>query len=69
MKIVLGKKKEPLPNIQIYDYLPYTIVPKDVTNSSIPFTNPEELGEIPFVPCKTLPQEKTYGIIRMLRRP
>ena len=68
MKIVLGKKKVELPNIQISDYVPYTIVPKDVTNPSIPFTNPEEPGEILFVPFKTLPQDETYAIIRMLRR-
>ena len=43
MKIVLGKKKVPLLNIQISDYIPYTIVPKDLTNPFIPFTNPEEL--------------------------
>ena len=58
----------PLPNIKISDYAPYTTVPKDVTNSSIPFTNPKEPGEIPFVPFKTLPQDETYGIIRMSRR-
>ena len=42
MKIVSGKKKAPLPNIQISNYVPYSIVPKDVTNPSIPFTNLEE---------------------------
>ena len=68
MKIVSGKKKVPLPNIQISNYGPYTIVPKDVTNLSIPFTNPEEPREIPFVPFKTLPQDETYGTIRMSRR-
>ena len=43
MKTVPGKKKVPLPNIQISDYLPYTIVPKDVTNPFIHITNPEKL--------------------------
>ena len=43
MKTLSGKKKVPLPNIQISDYIPYTIVPKDVTNPFIPFTNPEKL--------------------------
>ena len=62
MKTVSSKKKVPLPNV------PYTIVPKDVTNPSIPFTNPEEPREIPFVPFETLPQDETYGTIRMLRR-
>ena len=42
MKTVSGKKKVTLPNIQISDYVPYTIVPKDVTNPFIPFTNPEK---------------------------
>ena len=28
MKTVSGKKKVPLPNIQIYDYVPYTTVPQ-----------------------------------------
>ena len=32
MKIVFGKKKVPLPNIQISDYVPYTIVPLGVDN-------------------------------------
>ena len=68
MKTVSGKKKVPLPNIQISDYVPYTIVPKDVTNPSKPFTNPEKPGEIPFFPFKTFPQEETYGTIRMSRR-
>ena len=43
-------------------------MPKDVTNPSIPFTNPKEPREIPFVPFKTLPQDETYGTIRMSRR-
>ena len=68
MKMVLSKKKVSLPNIQISDYVPYTIVPKDVTNPSIPFTNLEEPRETPFVPFKTLPQDKTYGAIRMSRK-
>ena len=68
MKTISVKKKVPLPTIQISDYKPYTIVPKDVTNPSIPFTNPEEPREIPFVPFKTLPQDETYGTIRMSRR-
>ena len=68
MKTVSGKKKVPLPNIQISDYVPYSIVPKDVTNPSITFTNLEEPKEIPFVPFKTIPQDETYGTIRILRR-
>ena len=42
MKTVLGKKKVSLPIIQISDYVPYTIVPKDVTNPSISFTHPKK---------------------------
>ena len=68
MKTVSGKKKVSLQNIQISDYVPYSIVPKDVTNISIPFTNPEKPGEIPFVPFKTLPQDENYGTIRMSRK-
>ena len=30
MKVVLGKKKVPLPQINILDYVPYIIVPQDV---------------------------------------
>ena len=65
MKTVSGKKKVPLPNIQSYDYVPYIIVPKDVTYPFIPFTNPEELGEILFAPIRALPQDETYGTIRI----
>ena len=68
MKTVSVKKKVKLPNIQIYAFVPYTIVPKDMTNPSIPFTNLEEPGEIPFVPFKTLPLDETCGTIRMSRR-
>ena len=42
MKTVISKKKVPLPNIQISDYVPYTIVPKDVNDPFIPFTNLEQ---------------------------
>ena len=42
MKTMSSKKKVPLPNIQISDYILYTIVPKDVTDPCIPFTNPEK---------------------------
>ena len=48
MKTLSNKKKVPLPKIQILDYVPYSIVLKDVTNPSIPFTHPEEPREIPF---------------------
>ena len=42
MKSVSDKNKVLLPSIQISNYIPYTIVPKDVTDPFIPFTNPEE---------------------------
>ena len=40
MKIVSGKKKVPLPQIRISDCIPYTIVPHDVIDPPIPFSNP-----------------------------
>ena len=43
MKTVSGKKKVSLPNIQISDYVPYTIVPLGVDKPDIPFTNPNKL--------------------------
>ena len=61
MKTLSGKKKVPLENIQIYDYVPHTIEPKDVTNPSIPFTNPEEPGEIPFTLIRV--QDETFGTV------
>ena len=63
MKTMSGKKKVLLPNIQISDYVPYTIVSKYVTNPFIPFTNPEKPGEIPFASIRVLPQDETYGTI------
>ena len=38
MKIVSRKKKIPLPNIQISNYVPYIIAPQDVQDFNIPFT-------------------------------
>ena len=59
MKTVSGKKKVPLPNIQISDYVPYTIVSLGVDKPDIPFTNlnkPEETppAEIPKPVSKSL---------------
>ena len=68
MQTVLGKKKVPLPQIKISDCIPYTVVPKEVTNLITPFSNLDKGGEIPFTPCRSLPQDKTYGTIRMSRR-
>ena len=47
MKTVSGKKKVPLPNIQISDYVPYTILPLGVDKPDIPFTNPNKPQETP----------------------
>ena len=63
MKIVSSKKKVPLPQIQIYDCVPYTIVPQDVTNPPIPFSNPTPSEETPSIPCKASSQNKTSGTI------
>ena len=63
MKIVSGKKKVPLPQIRISDCTHYSIVPRDVTNPVIPFSNPDKGGEIPFTPWRLLPQDETYGTI------
>ena len=68
MKTVSGKKKVPLPHIIISDCIPYIIVPKDLTYPVILFSNLDEGGEIPFTPCRSLPQDETYGTIRMSRR-
>ena len=57
MKTIFGKNKVPLPNIQISDYVPYTVVPKDVQNPNIPFTNPDEKVEMPFLPSRIIPND------------
>ena len=67
MKIVSGKNKVSLPHIKISDYIPYTIVPLDEQNPPRLFTNPDK-GEIPFTPCRVLPQDETYGTIKMFIR-
>ena len=43
MKTVSNKKKIPLPQIQILDCRPYTIVPQGVTDPCIPYTNPDSI--------------------------
>ena len=63
MKTFSGKKKVSLLQIQISDCVPYTIVPKDVTDPLIPFSNPNPSEETPFVPCKASYQNKTSGTI------
>ena len=64
MKTFSGKKKVPLPHIRISHYIPYTIVPRDEQNPPKLFTNPDK-GELPFTPCRVLPQDETYGTIKM----
>ena len=57
MKMVSGKMKVSLLNIQIFDYVPYTLVPKDVQYPNIPFTNPNERVEMPFLTPRIIPNE------------
>ena len=64
MKTVSGKKKVLLPHIRIFDCMPYTIVPQDVTNPPIPFSNPSLGKETPFVPCKAPSRNKISSTIR-----
>ena len=64
MKTISGKKKVSLPHIRISDYIPYIIVPLDEQNPPRLFTNPDK-GEIPYTPCRVLPQDETYGTIKM----
>ena len=52
METVLGKNKVSLPQIKIFDCVPYTIVPQDVTDPPIPFSNMNPSEETPSVPCK-----------------
>ena len=55
MKTVSNKKKESLPQIRIFDCVPYTIVPPGETNPVLPFLNlnPDpEPSKGPFEPCK-----------------
>ena len=59
MKKVSSKKKVPLPHIRILECVPYTIVPRDVTKSPIPFSNPNPEEEISSEPCKAPVQNKT----------
>ena len=52
MKTMSGKKKVPLPQINISDYVPYIIVPPNVQEVNIPFSQPTEKQEIPFTPLR-----------------
>ena len=50
MKIVSGQKKVPLPKINILDYVPYVIVPQDVQDFVIPYSQPTEPQMAPSKP-------------------
>ena len=63
MKTISSKKKVPLPQIRILDYVAYTIVPKGVTNPPIPFSNSNLEEEIPSEPCKAPVQNKIPNAI------
>ena len=52
MKTLLRKKKVPLPKINILDCVPYVIVPKDVQDFVIPYSQPTEPQLKPFNPPK-----------------
>ena len=64
MKTVSSKKKVPLPQIRISDYVPYIIVPQGVTNPPIPFSNSNPDEEMPSEPCKTPVQNKIPSVTR-----
>ena len=55
MKKVSSKKKVPLPQIRISDYVPYT-------NPPIPFSNPNPEEEISSEPYKALVKNKTPSV-------
>ena len=62
MKTASNKKKVPLPQIKILDYVPYTIVPPGETNLVLPFLNPNPAREGPFEPCKEPVKNKAPGV-------
>ena len=64
MKTFSGRKKVPLSQIRISYCIPYTIVPLDEQNPPRLFINLDK-GEIPFTPCRALPQDETYDTIKM----
>ena len=66
MKTVSGKKKVPLPNIQISNYVPYTIVPLGVDKLDIPFTHPNKPEETP--PIK-IPKPISKSIKPLVKSP
>ena len=58
MKTVSNKKKIPLPQIQISYCRPYIVLPRCVTEPSIPYTNPDSIGIPPFAPYKETEKDK-----------
>ena len=59
MKTVSSKKKIPLPQIQISNCRPYTIVPQGVTDPPILYTNPYSIGSGTSTPCTETQKDKT----------
>ena len=59
MKTFSRKKKIPLPQIQISDYRPYTIVPQGVTDPPKPYTNSDSIGAGTSTPCTETQKDKT----------
>ena len=59
MKTSSSKKKIPLPQIQISDYRPYTIVPQGVTDPPKPYTNSDSIGAGTSTPCTETQKDKT----------
>ena len=66
MKVVSGKKKVPLPTINILDCVPYIIVPQDVQDFVIPYIQLDEPQTIAFKPLAQIPFEPSK--IRMIPR-
>ena len=58
METVSNKKKIPMPQIQISDCRPYTVLPQGVIETSIPYTNPDSIGVPPFAPYKEIEKDK-----------
>ena len=64
MKTVSSKKKIPLPQIQISDCRPYTILPRGVIDPPIPYTNPDSVEVALCAPCKETEKDKTPSASR-----
>ena len=70
MKTVSSKKKVPLPNIQIFYYVPYTIVPLGVQKPNIPFTHPNKLEETPLAKSpKLVSKSPDKSSVKVFLRP